>query len=247
MKLSAAIMGHPKRAGFIEDLKKELPGVPVVLDTKNDRWDTGARSLMSYASDATHHLVVQDDAVLCQDFIEGCERVAQSAGDLPVCLYIGQVRPHARTVVPAVAHVRDSGKAWLSMAGPWWGVAVIIPTRYIPKLCEWGATRKHIVNYDKRMARWFYLQKIDCLYTVPSLVDHRSEDENPSLVNGRRGDRRAQYFIGDRSPLDIDWSSPPTTLMTKFRDRRNGRLVRVHVGGVNFVRMTGNAQWEEVA
>lgn len=247
MKLSAAIMGHPKRMEFIEELKEELPGVPVILDEKNDRWDTGSRSLLAYEPDATHHVVVQDDAILCKDFLEGCEAVARYAPRKPVCLYIGKVRPHAQTVSPAVQHVRDTGGAFLEMDGPWWGVAVIVPTIFIPKLCQWGATRKHIANYDKRMARWFYLQKIKCLYTVPSLVDHRPVDENPSLVAGRNGNRRAQYFIGDTSPLDVPWDVPPTPLMAKFKEKRpNGRMVRIHVGGVNFKRMARSTRWEEV-
>lgn len=249
MKLSAAIMGHPKRLDFINDLSRQLPGVRVVLDRKNDRWDTGARALLGYELGATHHLVVQDDAILCKDFLAGCELVAEQAGDHPVSLYIGQVRPHVQMVSPAVAHVRDSGGVWLRMGGPWWGVAVIIPVRYIDHMVAWGATRRHIANYDKRMSHYFKVHhKIDCWYTVPSLVDHRSEDENPSLVPGRRGNRRAQYFIGDRSPLDIDWTTPPTPLMTMFRSRNGNRSARrVHVGGHNYMRMVRSDKWEEVA
>lgn len=240
-------MGHPRRLEFINELSKQLPRVPVVLDNKNNRWDTGARSLLKYERDATHHLVVQDDAIICKDFLAGCRRVAQAAGDYPVSLYIGRVRPHQRIVSPAVQHVIDTGGAWLRMNGPWWGVAVIIPTMYIEELCEWGASRNHIVNYDKRMTHFFKFKKIECLYTVPSLVDHRSETENPSLVPGRKGDRRAQFFIGDRSPLDVDWSVEPTPLMIKFRERkRRGRSHRVHVGGVNYARMANNPQWQEV-
>lgn len=243
-------MAHPRREAFVKDLLDEIPDTPVVWDNKGDRWDTGARSLDAYEADATHHLVVQDDAILCKDFLIGCEEIIKHTGNSLVSLYIGDVRPHVRRVSPAVQHVLDDGGSWLRMPGPYWGVALIVPVVHIDALLEWGASRRHLVNYDKRIARWVHLEGMECLYTVPSLVDHRSEDENPSMVPGRKGDRRAQVFIGDRSPLEIDWSVPPTKLKTRFKSRnqKRERTVQVYVGGVNYGHMKAHPQyWEEVA
>lgn len=210
MSLSVAVMGHPARQRFIDDLMPQLPGATLVLDTKNDRHDTGRRALLA-GGRAGHHLVVQDDAILCRDFLAGARLVAKAAGVRPVSLYTGNVRPHQHRVAPAVAQARRDGIPWLEMEGPWWGVAIILPTADIPELVQWYDERTGVANYDRRISRWYVSQGIKCLYTVPSLVDHRPVAENPSLVEARSGDRRAHYFIGGGdSPLEIDWLRKPT-------------------------------------
>lgn len=248
MSLSVALMGHPKRQRFIDELTPQLPGAEVVLDRENDRWETGRRSLLAFDPAATHHLVVQDDAVLSRDLLPACEMVAEAAGERPVALYTGKVRPHQNTVTPAYRRARRSGSPWLEMEGPWWGVAIIIPTAHIPDVVAWGDQASRIRNYDRRIAAWYERAGIDCWYTVPSLVDHREVDENPSLISGRTGNRQAHWFIGeDRSGLEVDWSKPPVRMSDKqavFRDGR-GQVRRARVGTVRYQRLTQNPRWTE--
>jgi hypothetical protein len=92
--------------------------------------------------------------------------------------------------------------------GPWWGVGIVLPTKSIRDLISYYDAMSAVPNYDRRIARYFESKGLYCYYTVPSLVDHRIED-NPSLVAGRGSDGRYAYnFIGPRSALDIDWSGP---------------------------------------
>lgn len=244
--LSVALMAHPSRSKFITALERKLAGVEVVLDQRNDRWDTGRRSLLAYDPAATHHLVVQDDAILCRDFLAGAELVAAAAGtERPVGLYIGKVRPHATTVTPAVQHALTVGAPWLEMEGPWWGVALIVPTQHIDELVAWGDQRPRIKNYDRRITAFYAAQGIDCWYTIPSLVDHRPVAENPSLIEGRTGNRQAHVFLGRRSPLKIDWSRPPVRLNApaRFRHRDTGRVRRTRVGSPKYRSMNANPAW----
>lgn len=209
MGLSVSVMAHPRRAAWANDLARHLGGVPVVWDRQNDRWETGRRSLLAFEASADHHLVVQDDAILCKDFLPAVERAAAAAGEHPIGLYVGRVRPHQTTITPAVELALRKSAPWLSGYGPFWGVAIVIPTAHILDLVRWGDEHPSIPNYDRRIEAWYTARRVDCWYTVPSLADHRSVQENPSLIAGRNGDRQAHVFCGDRSALEIDWSLPP--------------------------------------
>lgn len=209
--ISVAIMAHPKREQWIPDLADALDIEPtVVWDERNDRWDTGRRSLLAYDPGASHHLVVQDDAIVCRDLVAGLERIAKVAGAHPVGLYMGRVRPNRPRVQRQVDQARRAKTPWVTMPGPWWGVGIMLPTDDIEAVVSFGDQRRDIGNYDRKIGRFYERRKIDCLYTAPSLVEHRHGRGNPSLIAGRTAlNRRAWWFIGeDASALDVDWRTP---------------------------------------
>lgn len=208
VRLSVAVMAHPSRAHFVEGLVPLLGYPPVVWDERNDRWDTGRRSMLAFDPKADWHLVVQDDAVLCRDFLRGVRRALEVVGDHPVALYTGRVQPYYAFVSRAVDRAAAEGKTWIEMQGPWWGVAVAVPTHHIEAMIEWCDQRPDVPNYDRRMAIYFDSIGVRCWYSVPSLVDHRVGAENPSLVAGRTAGkgRVAFRFIGAQSPLEIEWT-----------------------------------------
>lgn len=209
--VSAAVMAHSTREPFVQELTGCLDAdAPVVWDRRGDRWDTGRRSLLAYDPAATHHLVIQDDAIVCQDLVAAVTRAAAVAGEHPIGLYTGKVRPYKGRVAEDYTAAARAGATWLEMNGPWWGVGIVIPTAHIRELIRWADRRRDIANYDRRIARWYATQGTACWYTVPSLVDHRPVKQNPSLVAGRTGNRRAHSFIGAHtSGLTIDWKPAP--------------------------------------
>ena len=214
--LSVAIMADPRRAAFVGELQRTIPEALVVWDRGRGRWDTGRRALLAHDEGATHRLVLQDDSLPCRNLIPAAARIAERAGRRPVSLYTGRFRPAGkqRPIAEAFARAERAGAPYFSMEGPWHGVALLLPTAHIPELVEWADARTDIPSYDRRISRWHGAKGIACWYTLPSLVDHRPEAENPSLIHdsGRRpsaGDHRAHRFIGDADPLDIDWSREP--------------------------------------
>lgn len=240
-------MGHPSRQKFITQLHREMPDAEVVMDRENDRWETGRRALLAYDPNASHHCITQDDAILCRDYTETVEVVAEAAGERPVGLYVGSPRPHADVVLTAMKRAKREKLPWIEMAGPWWGVAIIIPTSAMPELVEWGDLNPRIKNYDRRVSRYFEKLGIDCWYTVPSLVDHRPVAQNPSLIKGRTGDRRAYSFVGTKtSPLSIDWTRGPVRVAETIAFRhRNTQVVReVALNGPRHRRMSKSPLWE---
>jgi hypothetical protein len=210
--LSVAIMAHRQRETWVPDLVDAIdhPDVRVVWDQINDRHETGERALAAFDPSATHHLVVQDDAIVCRDLVAGLCEAVKVSGDRVLGLYVGNVRPNKVEVERRMEAAVAAGSAWMPMGGPWWGVAVVIPTALMPDLLTYYRSSQ-VENYDRRIGRWAADREFECWYTVPSLVDHRSSDDNPSLVPGRTSiTRRARWFIGEnKSATAVDWSRLP--------------------------------------
>lgn len=204
--VSVAVMAHPRRERFIPELLEQLDRpAEVVWDQNNDRWDTGARSLLAYSAQATHHLVIQDDAIPCADLVAGLEAALDSlkrqTKPTPLGLYLSKASPYVRT-----QHTWPASVRWVRKQGLASGVGLVMPVELINAAVAWGASRRDISNYDTRVSRWLARQDIPVWHTWPSLVDHRN---SPSLVPGRTGrGRHAGNFLGaSASALSVDWAS----------------------------------------
>ena len=220
MSVSAAIMAHPKRADMVADLADRLDRpVPVVWDERNDRHDTGLRTLQAFDSSADWHVVIQDDVLPAPDLLAGIEQaLAHVPADGPVSFYVGRVRPFRQAVERAVRQAGDD-LSWIVMDGLYWGPCHAVPTSAIPEVADWWATAR-ATNYDRRLSHWFEAHHRPCWYSWPSLVEHRGDE---SLVRGRTGERRAHRFA-EGSALDVDWTRGAA------RMRNTGRLDRVRQG-----------------
>jgi hypothetical protein len=209
--VSVAVMAHPRRAHLVADLCRRLDyPAPVIFDERDDRWDTGSRALLAYDPSATHHVVVQDDAVVCRDLTAGvAELVAHVPAGRPIGLYFGRGRPGEAQHAALYRRAVRAGHRWIAMTrGPMWGVALVVPTDQCRPLVEHG-NRNRSISYDGRVASWYRKHGIECWYPIPSLVDHRNDPEVPSLIGGQKG-RAAHEHLGDRSPLDVDWATGVT-------------------------------------
>lgn len=200
-------MAHPARAERAKKLAAELE-IPIVWDQRNDVIDTCLRALMAYDATATHHLVLQDDAIVCRNLLAGLTRACEVAGEKrPVVPYLGSYGSGVDAVGRMGQRAALNGSPWVEASGPRWGVAVAHPVALLPELT--GRYPGLSGNTDDARISTIYRQmRTLCWFTVPSLVDH--DDALPSLTKpGWTGHHRrvAVRFIGaDRSALDIDWS-----------------------------------------
>lgn len=204
-RLSVRVMAHRKRERFIPPLLDRL-GVGedrVVWDRHNDRWDTGRRAMLAHDPDATHQMVIQDDALVPRDLIAGVERaLTEIPARTAMCLFMSRatrfwtVRPNP-----------PRGRAWLTMNHIHWGQAIVMPAALIPTVVGWSDEHPEVENYDIRMGRWFNQNQAPVCYPWPSWVDHR---ESPSLVPGRPSkNRHARWWIGEQaSVLDEPLNRP---------------------------------------
>lgn len=201
MRVSVAVMAHPDRAGFVDELCGRLDRDPtVVWDEIGDVWHTGRRAMLAYDPDADYHLVIQDDAVVCRDLVAGVEKALEYVERRRTLnLYMGESKRPALNELFARADAE--GASFIVTRPVPHGVAVAFPTVMI----DWYVAKTDLIpddTYDRRLQ----LAVNKPSWTAwPSLVDHRQE---PSLM-GHRDGRRARRFIDmDRSALDVDWSGP---------------------------------------
>ncbi len=200
-EISVTVMAHPIREPFVKELIKGLLW-SVVWDEKQDRIDTGLRSLQAYDSNASHHMVIQDDAIPCGDLMEALEDIVTLHPGLPLSLYVGGRDAVLQSFKMAKAH----GASLLLGRFAMRGVASVWPTEMLPDLIQSYTASTH-PNYDGRLTEWLNKVGQPVMYTVPSLVDHRPADESPSLISGRTGSRSAVLSLGPTdSAAERDWS-----------------------------------------
>lgn len=201
IRIGVNIMAHPKRAEFVKELLEQLDApATVTWDCHNNRWETGRRAMLARDMRLTHWLVLQDDAIVCQDLVAGLHKALEYIPkQSPVCLYAGlTLRNYIERVV-----TRDT--TWLTMSQIHWGVGILMPTPYIDEMISFGDRLVGVANYDKRISRWVNSKGLTVYYPWPSLVDHRT---SPSLVPGRGfTGRRAIKFLGSQvSALGMNWT-----------------------------------------
>jgi hypothetical protein len=209
--ISSAVMAHPRREALVPRLARRLgPYTSVVWDRYADEWDTGRRAWKIADASCTHHLVVQDDAIVCEDLVAGLEvALAHVPAEAVVSLYTGTTRPDSRRVATAVYKAEERGAAWIVMPDLKWGVGILVPTAVIPDMLAYADRRGGRV-YDWNLRGYFHdAVRWPVWCTWPSLVDHR--DELPGLVAHQiapSGPRVAHRFLGEHaSALDVDWSA----------------------------------------
>ena len=219
VKLGVTVACHPSRTrlvgNLVDALRHEGTDVTLTWDERNEEWDTHARAWRAgLATDSTHWLVLQDDAVPCRDLEAGVVRAIKHAGtDRILSLYFGfhsayrGKAPRYHRAVAAAKTARELGASWMSAPGTWWGVAVMMPVQYIEPMLSFCDGRPEV--YDTRMGRWIEHAGVGpVLYPWPSLVDHA--DEKSLVWKSQPPGRRAHQFLGwDRSAVtDWDMSGP---------------------------------------
>jgi hypothetical protein len=186
MKLSISIMAHPARADFFSYLKEKLGDVPMSIDDgKGLIWN--CRNAWSmYDPTADYHVVIQDDAIVCENFYNLAKIVLEKANGLPVSFF--HVSPlsykkyrEQREKTGAIIQDRLSG-----------GVALCLPVSLIPEmLAHYDADISPFD--DERVSRFLRSKKIPFYFPMPSLIDHRTG--NQSIMWHKSSPHKANEYI----------------------------------------------------
>lgn len=173
-------------------------------------WRTYRHALTLTPENASHRVVIQDDAHVCVNFTEALEHVVAARPDSPIVLFVaGHPKEHVRVLMRAC----DRDEPFAVLPPDQWvpAVAVIWPVGVIRPILDWVDEQDYPVQFradDEILGRATRALSIPILCTVPSLVEH--PDITPSIMGkyrskaGEDPNRVAACFI-DGDPLDIDW------------------------------------------
>jgi hypothetical protein len=207
--LSICILAVPERHERVRDLVEQIGAPPenvaVVFDERRDGpWVAGQEAWERRSSNATHHLVLEDDALVCRDLCEGTKAMLRAVPDAPVMLY-------ATTLPGADAAYREAiatGRHWVRTHG-FWTVAPVLPVGLIDPIIDWARTHTRQDwddSYDKRLSLAVQVLGIKSMVAVPSPVSH-----DWSIPSIRGHDHMKDSWLpipslDSASVLDIDWS-----------------------------------------
>lgn len=166
MKLSISVMAHPEREMYFDYLKKMLGDVPFAIDTGCGLLENCKNAWKLHDPTADYHLVIQDDAVICENFRERALEFLAKAQNSPVSfIYINPI--------PFIKNAKEIyERGYIRQPGLSGGVALCLPVRLIKRMLEHYDTLK-LPHDDHRIGNFLITNGIQIYSPIPSLVDHR--------------------------------------------------------------------------
>ncbi len=203
-------MAHPARKQYVIPLYKRLRDqvqVQISMDEKSEGcWANSLRAWKMAEPDCTHHLVLADDVIVCEDFVKSLETALSY---VPRDLAVSPVCGFGKQQVAL-----DRGFAWVIIYSGIWGPAICLPNQMIGPYLVWSQLNKPAFQKHHLGLTWddywlclylIMIDKRDVWCTAPSLVQHVGQGE--SLL-GHGGVFRSRVFIGENvSGLIVDWST----------------------------------------
>jgi hypothetical protein len=247
VKVSASIMAHPDRGDLVDDLQARLDrDVLVYWDTEGppsgngDRvWRVARGAWSMFDPNADYHVLIQDDAVPCADYLAGLEMALDHVPDgTVVSPYLGTGRMAPPRWDTMLRTANASGACWIRAERVMWGVSLAVPVKDLPSMIAWCDRRARVAD-DMRVNSWVRRVGREVWYPWPSLVDHRLV---PSLTKHRADDRVARrHYPG--SALDLSWSGPVVTdpMLIRRRGSRSAPSANRKVTSLITADKTGKA------
>lgn len=203
------VQHHPSRTDLLPRLLPHLRDPILVVDPGgrlSSAWRCYRLCLRADIGDASHLLVIQDDAIPCEGFAEAAEAAVAARPETAVAFFLGgQPRTTAHQATIAMRR-REPWAAWSPR--DWWPtVASCYPAAMARSLAAWVDARKPDARGDDAPCGDFFRAHphLEALVTVPSLVQH--PDDAPSLIgrkhmSGKNPGRTAKWLAqGDARTL----------------------------------------------
>ena len=202
IRLSTAVMAHPRRREEALRLQQEYPeldikvvfdpdpdGPPATLRTARAAWE-------AVADGATHHLVLQDDVLLCRDFPALVTEALRVAPTGAIALFATWSMASAQAIRLAAL----VGASWTRVVDDWTPTqALILPAEWAREFAEYARDLPESRPDNRAMATFLAQRGRDTFASIPNLVEH-APTRSLLLNDLLQGVRSATVFAGDRAP-----------------------------------------------
>lgn len=165
-------------------------------------WRTAQYAWSITPDDATHRLVIQDDAIPCAGFLDRLAATIHAKPDAPLALFFG-INAFPLDLVAYETALRSCEPFYAIPHGAPWipCVGLVLPAGHAHDLARWGAGAPHPAADDRIVGEWAHARGVQVYATCPSLVDH--DDEAPSLMGGSALQIRRAFCFADRYRDDV--------------------------------------------
>lgn len=208
VRLSVAVQHHPSRAHLLhrfDGLDADVIEDPAPHETSSP-WRTYQQCLAATPDDCTHRLILQDDTVPCDGFLDAARAAVAACPSVMVAFFVPMSMRHG---ADAVRRARAAGHAWVDLApqAPAWipVVALCWPRHVAADMVAWDAAQRSRGQRadDAHVGRFVRDRCARVWATVPSLVEH--PDDTPSLIGNKHRQRKRQAAVYGTG-MGVDWS-----------------------------------------
>ena len=219
-KYDIRIMAHPSRKEMVKNILGQL-GMSediVIYDDRKFGGDAIYTAEKAWKSpftenDITHRIILQDDIILADNFLEKCKDIVNTVPDNPISL--------SNTFIAGLPEYKYKSCCYF-ITHEIWGVGIIMPIKYIEPCWNWINSQKGTDNYckcdDIMIMRYFESQNINAYTTIPCLVQHISDAKHESLITAF-GDLN---YLGDR--ISTTFEKCPNDDFTIFVPPRDSHI-----------------------
>ena len=223
ISVCAVVQAHPAREHLWSDLLASLEPlysyVSVHSSEPPNPWE-GYKLALAYFLDQREHshcVLLQEDTIVCRNFPPAVEKIAEAHPTIPIALFLAwQPRPVAVASLRATLAGQPYIRMPVSKFCP--VVAIMWPREAATRFLEWAFSaplpgRPNPASDDAIVGEWIRRKQETVFVTCPSLVQHPDTVESvkgrQNAVWGADKGRIAANYIGEKDPLEIDWTLPP--------------------------------------
>lgn len=241
--ISIAIVAVPERRDLANALKKSLGDqapVTIFYDVmRQGSWYNTRRAWLGAASNATHHIALEEDVITCKNFVKTAGTLAELFPDRVISFY------SSKGDTQLVEKAKKNDCHWYIKDSVPSGQGVMMPVDMIFRFIAWAD--KHI---DSRIAThedenlWGFLQseKIKSYFCVPNLIDHVGMMR--SALGWNSAGKNSPYFIGaDQDGTEIDWLKNIDKCPDYHQNYKNERCIRGFKGVIHYTDEGEEVRW----
>ncbi len=192
-------MASEEREQYFPYLREKLGDVPFSIDGPRKTfqnigvWENCKRAWKMRDPNADYHLVLQDDAIICDNLIERIEElIKKTPGD-----YAYQLFFMGELAIRVEEKTKAEKDGFIIRKNLNSGVAIMLPTNQIERIMS--LAEHNNTNIDDANIGYALNQiSMKVIYPVPCFINHRSCKETPTLISRVETERVSQYFIDEK-------------------------------------------------
>jgi len=207
-KCDVKIMAVKSRRNFVLDMCKKLglsedecviyddrPNGGGPLYTCRKCWEAPAEE------GVTHRVVLQDDLLLCDDFIGIMNRIVNTNPEFIFSLYCSRLK--FQMALPDSPYIIIKGRQA-------WGQGMLMPLSHVKPMFEFADRELgRDFPYDDGIYAWYAVENgLEIMSTIPSTIQHLCPTDSTLGYNNSR--KVSKVWRGE-DLSDVNWESPKVT------------------------------------